>query len=164
MRSIPLTQGRFAVVDDNDYPLVATRRWHAVRRGRVWYAMTDDGRSPPAYMHRLILGAGPWQEVDHINADGLDNRRENLRLCTHADNIARARFPRGASGYRGVCLFKPYVGKPRPWKAEFNRNGKRYHLGYFASPEDAARAYDAAARAALGEWAVTNFQVEATGT
>lgn len=151
MREIVLTQGKVAVVDDQDYDLVKAHRWRAVRCSpTLWYARGDlpdahGGRC--VYMHRLIMGAERQHEVDHRNGCGLDNRRINLRLCTHAQNIAANRRKPGASGFRGV---RPHKGR---WQARHIHT----HLGIFDTPEEAARAWDAAALAVYGAFAVLNF-------
>ena len=105
-------------------------------------------------MHRLILGCGPGEEVDHRNGNGLDNRRGNLRPATHALNQANVRRVRAKSGFKGVSRWvRP---SPRPWRAHITVKGRMKFLGAFATPEEAARAYDAAARELFGEFACTN--------
>jgi hypothetical protein len=151
-RIIPLTQGHVATVDDADYPLVAGYRWQLARRGRSLYATTDVARGHKLYMHRLITNAADGEQVDHVNHDGLDNRRENLRLCSAALNRRNQRKTRGTSRYKGVSLFRN--GK---WRATIKLNGKQHSLGHYVEEEDAARAYDAAARKMFGEYALTNF-------
>lgn len=160
MKEIPLTQGKVALVDDADAAIVAPYKWYASRHRGTFYARTDTGgrlvRRRLA-MHRVILGlgAGDGREVDHINGNGLDNRRANLRICTHAENL-RNRGPQrnNRSGYKGVSLHPD--GK---WTAHISINGSRNvrYLGLFSTPEDAARAYDAAARDLFGEYARLNF-------
>lgn len=152
MRTVPLTKGLVALVDDDDYARVAHRSWHAVRgwKGHTYYAASRrPGRGPIEYLHRLLMEAPPRLTVDHINGDGLDCRRANLRLATRTQNAANhGGFPR-KSPYRGVVAsrnrWRAYIGSPR--------HGDRVYLGVFSSPEEAAMAYADAARARYGDFA-----------
>jgi len=145
---IPLTQGKVALVDAADYDRVAAFKWCAGLQRHVFYAI----RAGSVRMHNFITG---WDVVDHINGDGLDNRRANLRPVTVSQNNANARIRRdNASGYKGVSFHRPN-GK---WKAQINDTpGHRKSLGYFATAEEAAIAYDEAARAFHGEYDSLNF-------
>lgn len=106
-------------------------------------------------MHGFLTG---WPRVDHINGDGLDNRRSNLREANAAQNAANAGLRSDSvSGFKGVY---PNTAGGLPWKAEIRANGKRRYLGIFGDPATAARAYDAAAREAFGEFARLNFPQE----
>ncbi len=106
-------------------------------------------------MHRLITRAPKGKVVDHENGDGLDNRRANLRVCDHRQNRRNHQRPRkgGASRFHGVGWWK----RDQKWRAKISVDGRTIHLGYFADEEDAARAYDQAAREHFGEYASTNF-------
>jgi hypothetical protein len=87
-RTIELTQGKLAIVDENVYPVIALSKWHAIRRNKRWYAeRREDGES--IAMHRFIAGAGPGQIVHHLNGNGLDNRRENLHVYDSAGEHLR---------------------------------------------------------------------------
>jgi hypothetical protein len=111
-------------------------------------------------MHRVIMEAGPSEVVDHINGDGLDNRRINLRKCTNAENQRNIHARRSSSGYKGVTKIQRSYNLKRPWAAAISvggARGKRIHLGYFADPADAARAYDRAAQKHFGAFANLNF-------
>ena len=146
MREIPVTQGRVALVDSEDYPLVAGRKWSCSSGAAMRYEC-----GVPTYMARLIMDAPDGIEIDHINGDRLDNRRCNLRLCTHRQNLRnRKRQDNGSSRYKGV---HKSAGK---WRAMIGYDGKLYHLGYFADEEEAARAYNAAATEHFGEFARLN--------
>jgi hypothetical protein len=106
------------------------------------------------YMHREILQCHGEEEGDHWNHRTLDNRRSNLRKCSHAQNASNVSRPRdNRSGFKGV-VFEKRTGK---WYAQIRVNRKQHHLGTFTDKEDAARAYDAAARQHFGEFALTNF-------
>lgn len=152
---VPLTQGKEAVIDAADAERVLAHKWHAFWTGRRWYAARSIGTSRQrqyVYMHRFILDTPTGLWTDHKDGDGLNNRRSNLRDATPQQNCANSagRLP-GASGYRGVFR------KRAKWGARIGHNGRTIHLGTFADPEDAARAYDEAARQLHGEFAVTNF-------
>ena len=108
MTRVPLSKGLVALVDDADAERVTRFKWHAVRRGRVVHAMRTakrDGGRATVYLHRWLLDAPAGLEVDHRNGNGLDNRRENLRLCTHAQNAVNHRrdSARKISQFHGVC-------------------------------------------------------------
>jgi hypothetical protein len=160
-RKIKLTKGLSAIVDATDFEFVSQLKWHAGHgRNGVMYAdckgiSTLDGKRYVTLMHRFILGiTDPKIHVDHIDHDGLNNRRCNLRACTHAQNQANARkHSDGSSQYRGVSLDK----KTGRWTAR----ARRIWLGCFAKEEDAARAYDVALVEQFGEFARTNFPRQA---
>lgn len=151
--------GRVALVDDGDCELVMRFRWnlHDYRRRNdvrlVPYAVTRvtiEGTQKTIGMHRLIAG---WPLTDHVNHDGLDNQRHNLRQVTQAQNSANARPRGGTSAYKGVLWNR----RERRWKARITVSGRRRELGSFTSEADAARAYDAAAVEAFGAYAYPNF-------
>ena len=149
-REIPLTRGRFALVDEADYDrVVAAGKWHVLLNGQRAYGMRTTrvgGRKRNVYLHVFLTG---WSLTDHINGNGLDNRRANLRPATPAENARNQRIRRdGTSGFKGVG---PRRGK---WRARISADGDRRNLGVFATPEEAARAYDAAARDLFGEFAL----------
>lgn len=159
-REIPLTMNAFAIVDDDDYEKVAAFKWrcHVNRVGRVHrrYAVRTvylGGRNSTLLLHRVLLSPSPEMHVDHINGDGLDNRRANLRICTCSENLRNQR-PRGRSGFKGVTWRGPN------WAASLVIAGKHTHLGMFATAEEAARAFDRAAVANLGPFARLNFPDE----
>jgi hypothetical protein len=163
VREIVLTQGKVALVDDEDYPELAKHRWHAVIMppGLAWYAIRNikrpDGRRATLSMHRAILAAPRGQRVDHKNRDGLDNRRENLRFATAAQNAQnRVRGGRKTSRFIGVSWYAP----TSRWKAQIQSAGKKMGLGYFLDEEAAARVWDAAAMHFFGAFAVLNFPRE----
>jgi len=166
MRQIPLGRGLFALVDDEDNPWLTQWRWHARKRTnrpgydavRVYrHGIGKKRITVTVVMHRLIAGAvDSKQHVDHINHDTLDNQRANLRLCSAAENHWNTMIHRdNRSGYKGISL---HVDQPRlkPWRAWVQINGKRTCVGHFATPGEAARAYDAAAIEHYGQFALTN--------
>lgn len=148
---IPLSRGLFATVDASDFEMLSHFTWcvsgsggYAARTTRV------RGKKIGVAMHRMVALPGPDQDVDHINGDRLDNRRCNLRVCSHAENQRNRRTPsHNTSGFRGVAWHK----KDRKWQATA---GDR-HIGQFASAIEAALAYDRVARELHGEFARLNF-------
>lgn len=157
MIEIPLTQGKVALIDDENYSLVSPYRWFAHKsRGTkdTYYAYTNI-KGKTIAMHRLILGAKPGEEVDHINGDGVDNRNINIRICRSKDNKGNRRKGPGefTSQYKGVSL-NSQTGR---WTACISKDGRNIHLGEFSVESDAARAYDKAAKEYFGEFAKANF-------
>jgi len=156
-RAIPLSRGLVAIVDENDFEMVSRFRWHACFGGRVAYAkatLAHGGTWASPRMHRMIMLPDPTEYVDHINGDGLDNRRCNLRVCTAAENAYNHRLQHNnQSGYRGVCWNR----RDRVWAAQISSAGRYTYLGGYDTAEHAACAYDAAARNLHGEFARLNF-------
>jgi hypothetical protein len=153
--------GRVALVDDEDWPLVADHLWWVLENKRKSgtslhgpYAYTEfrdgDGRLVRPYMHSLITG---WPMTDHIDHDGLNNQRFNLRPATSAQNLHNQRLRVGAaSRFKGVT----WHAKRRKWQARIGIGGRNLYLGLFASEEDAALAYNAAALEIYGAYAYLN--------
>jgi hypothetical protein len=158
MEEIELTQGYVALVDDEDYELVSERSWYAqkVPKSEIVYAVSNNSRhasSRGLLMHRFILDPGETL-VDHIDGDGLNNRRENLRLATHSQNMQnRRKGCNNTSGYIGVW-WDPTTNQ---WRAELRHAGNRWRRGGFKTALDAAVARDAAAKELHGEFARLNF-------
>lgn len=153
---IPLTRGRVALVDVRDYPLIADRKWsHAPSGNTPGYATAADS-SGQIFMHRVVLGAPDGIAVDHVNGNGLDNRRANLRFATQAQNCVNRASRRGStSAFKGV--YKRAGSAAGTWCASISANGKARHLGSFPSEMAAARAYDRAAFELHGQFAYLNF-------
>lgn len=151
MRIFTAGLGLFAHIDAEDAPLVRRHRWQSVSIGKTWYATTViAGRT--VCMHRLIMGF-PKRRVDHRDGYGLNNRRANLRECTHGQNLANAPKPvNNTSGFKGVCYDKSR-GK---YLATIQKDGRQIFLGRHATAEQAAAAYDKAAVELFGEFALTN--------
>ncbi len=155
MAEIPLTRGKVALIDDADLPLVLGHKWHFFI-GK--YAGSDIGgrrNKKKILMHRVVLGAPDGIGVDHINGDGLDNRRCNLRLADQHENCANARLRSdNKSGFKGVSFAKS--NPANPWVAKIYVRGRGLHLGCFSDPMAAAQVYDATAIKLFGEFARTN--------
>lgn len=154
MKKIPLTQGKFALVDDEDYErLIAMGKWQCVGRGKKVYAVKMFWKKKHIIMHRFIVDAPIGFEVDHINGDGLNNRRENLRICTVSENGRNlSKRKDNTSGFKGVNWHK----QKSKWRARIQLDKKRIDVGYFDCPIEAARAYNAAAIKYHGEFAKLN--------
>ena len=157
MREIVLTQGKVALVDDEDYPALIKYRWcaHAEREQYKptvisrWYAQRRILRHEVGYpghipMHRMILNPPKGLITDHINGDGLDNRRENLRVVSYRANLQNI-HPEKTSKYPGVC----WSFRAKKWRAYIHLNRKQRHLGLFSDEKEAATVYRVAC-AALG--------------
>lgn len=156
---IDIGRGKYATISAVDFDKVSRFSWCAVPVKNRFYARCYwIGAGVPGkklWMHRLVADAPEGKQVDHINGDPLDNRRENLRICSNTENN-RAKKRKGAgvtSQYRGVS-FEDWTKR---WKAQLSFGGKNFNLGRFDSQEAAARAYDAKARELFGEFACPNF-------
>jgi hypothetical protein len=162
MATIELTQGMQAIVDDADVARLSGCTWWALKEsGGLIYAGTrlpESGRAI-VRLHRYLVGLpfGDSREVDHINGDGLDNRRVNLRICSRLENSRNRRKPANTSSrYLGVCWHvcaKRWTARIQP---SVNGKKKYTHLGYFDNEVDAALAYNTAATRLYGEFARLN--------
>lgn len=152
-RLIPLTQGKYAMVDAGDFKYLSRYKWHAVKGNSTYYAVRTQGRRS-IRMHRMIMKAPKDMLVDHINHDGLNNTRANLRLCTKTQNAQNQR-PRKktSSRYKGVH----YDKKAKAYYAKITHKGKRYTIGKFKDEVEAAKAYDKEAKKLFGQYACVNF-------
>ena len=152
-------------MDDDDFNELNRFKWCATKIRSSFYAVREvrvDGKPFRFFMHRVILGleSGDKREGDHRNHRTLDNQRDNIRACTHSQNLMNQRPQRNTSSkFKGVYLYiqKYKDSVYRYWRATIKMNGKRIHLGYHKDEERAARAYDAAALKYHGEFANLNF-------
>ena len=148
---INIKGGVVVLIDDADYPLISGHEWQPMQSKRTTYARCSIGNRT-VRMHRLIMAAKPGIQVDHRNGNGLDNRRENLRLATSLQNGANKRTKGPASGFKGVYR----TDRGKRWKAIITVGYKRQHLGCFDTAQEAAAAYDKAALEQFGEFACPN--------
>lgn len=159
MKQIELTQGKFALVDDEDYEELNKYKWYAnySPNTKTFYAVRNYSvgkkKQKAVKMHRHIMQLKGYdisgKVIDHINHDTLDNTKGNLRVCTHSQNLMNAKMPRrNTSGFRGVTLIQS-----KYWIAQININRKQTYLGSFKSKEDAYEAYISAREKYYGEFA-----------
>lgn len=149
---IPLTNDpRFLIVDDSDKELVSAWKWRAVNKGRRTYAVST---SDYKIAHRIILDAPRGLEVDHRNGDGLDCRRQNIRLATKKENQHNRTSTAGStSQYLGVS----WDSERQRWAVQISIDGRSRRIGRYLNEEDAARAWDFAAKEIYGDWPRLNF-------
>ena len=158
MAFIALTRGLFARVDDEQFASLSKFKWHALRTGtHRFYAarsVIEGGKKRTVLMHAVVAQTPSGSVTDHINRDTLDNRRENLRVCTARENGAnKSRYPNNSTGHKGVTQSHC---KSKPFRASICIGGKSKNLGYFSNIETASAAYNKAARDAFGIFACEN--------
>lgn len=159
MKEIKLTQNQIAIVDDEEFDKTEQFHWWAGKTNNTYYALrveTKSGKRNVVLMHRFILGLknNDKRFVDHINHNTLDNRLSNLRICTNSEN-QRNTFKRkgnATSKYKGV----EWLTTQKCWRARFQHNKKRVHVGHFNHELDAALAYNQKVKSLNGEFAVLN--------
>ena len=152
MKYIPLTQGKFAIVDDEDYDWLIQRKW-CVEKNRNTYYCRCRTKTGMVAMHRMIMVPGHDLQVDHINHNGLDNRRGNLRICTLAQNLYHKQPQKGStSRYKGITRNR--IGR---WQVCIMHKNKSHYLGCYLSEIFAAAVYYKKAKQLFGEFAYLNF-------
>jgi hypothetical protein len=156
MKEIKLTQNKVALVDDEDFERLKGFHWYTRKTGNLFYAVykiKKSQKSTTFYMHRIILQVLTGVPVDHVDGNGLNNQKVNLRLCTHQENMQNRKTQKNnKSGLKGVSWHK----NEEKWRAVIKAEGKYKHLGYFPTKELAALAYNEAAVKYFGEFARTN--------
>jgi len=159
-KRLTLTKGKVAIVDASDYENLNKYKWTALKTPfNTFYAVRtvkgkEKNQRRMLYLHRVILDAKKGQFVDHVDGDGLNNTRKNLRLCTHIENSRNKGLTvKNTSGFKGVYWYKPLA----KWQSYITNAGKRLHLGYFKDKKEAARSYDEAAKRLHGVFARLNF-------
>jgi hypothetical protein len=157
MAIIPLTQGKFAIVDNDEFERLNKYKWY-FDRGNYYASrcFLDGNQRYVCTMQRFILGLkkGDKRQVDHKNHDGLDNRKINLRICNKSQNQMNRKPLKNnnTSGFKGVHLSQ----KGKKWEARIGLNYKKIHLGYFENKISAAKAYNNAAKKYFGKFAYLN--------
>ncbi len=160
-KEIVLSRGTVAIVDDEDYQMLRLIRWHVMRSGKSAYARTATwGESVLGHslMHRVIMGNPVGKDVDHINGNGLDNRKANLRICTTSENLHNADKQRTWRGKGTSSAFKGvyWHSRAKKWAASLACDGKNVHLGLFESEKAAALAFNQVAVSLFGDFARLN--------
>jgi hypothetical protein len=165
MKEIPLSQGKTALVDDEDFEYLNQWKWCAVssKTRNTFYALRTinvssvNDKCRQIRMHREIMKTSKGLEVDHIDGDGLNNQKYNLRNCSRLQNVLNQKIQKVSktSRYRGVL----WNGR-RKWRVQIQYKGKVHYLGYFNIEEEAARAWDRKALELFGEFARLNFPKE----
>jgi len=157
VKEIKLTQGKVTLVDDWEYERLNKYKWCAHLNGNTYYAVKG---VPIIRMHHSVLPPPPGLEIDHIDGDGLNNQRHNLRYCEHQQNCMNRRIQSGTSSkYKGVSWDK----RKCKWQASIALNHKTSFLGYFKTEKEAALIYNVAAIQRFGEFArlnITNVPVD----
>lgn len=154
-KQIPLTQGKFAIVDDENYDWLSRYKWHAVKNYNNCYAarkIYKDGKWITISMHREILNPPADMETDHVGHDGLNNRISNLRIATRAENQHNRRSQGHSSKFKGITWLK----NNKKWVSRISFNCGNIYLGCFNSETDAAKAYNEMAKKLFGEYACLN--------
>ena len=155
-KTIPLTQGKVAIVDNADYEWLTQWKWYAAKTISAYYArrsVWENGKTRDIQMHRVILNAPAKKQVDHINGNGLDNQRVNLRLCTNSQNHMNGKKCLGCSSkYKGVSWHK----QTHQWQSFIGINNTQKYLGRFDSEQEAAATYNAEATKLFGQFANLN--------
>jgi len=154
---VPLTQGYEAIIDVTDVDIVSGVNWYVRRDGGQVYAgcnipKNESGKRGHISMHRLIMGNPQQMEVDHRDANGINNRRGNLRVASKSQNQANRKTSKlNISGFKGVSPYK----RDGTWHARISKDGKRFCLGYYKTPEEAHLAYINASREMHGSFGRT---------
>lgn len=159
MKLVPLTQGKFTRIDDEDFENVNQFKWCAMKNRNIWYAVRNipdpirPGKQKTQYLHLFLIP--DFLKIDHKDGDGLNNQRGNLRPANNAQNGANRRKQRKvcSSKFKGV----DWCSRERRWRSRIMVENKCKHLGYFRNEKEAAKAYDIAAKQYFGEFARLNF-------
>lgn len=159
MKYIKLTQNKETIVDDDIYDFLNTFKWSASKKRNKYYATRTEWQkgkntSKVIKMHRLIMNPPTHMYIDHINGNSLDNRKENLRICSNKQNLRNSGIRKNPTGFKGVRKRKDLINKP--FSARITIDYKEVHLGYFYTAKEAALKYNEAAIKYFGEFANLN--------
>ena len=153
MKKIKLSQNKYALVDDIDFNYLNQYKWSAVKNSKTFYAVRNsydrNGKKTMIKMHREIMQTPRGMETDHMDENGLNNQRNNLRICTHAENSRNILIRKDNKyGIKGVYWSK----RDKIWYSRIQVNGKQIHLGSFRSKENAYTKYCEASKIYHGEF------------
>lgn len=153
MKTIQLTKGAVALVDDEDYEKLNKFKWYLNSEGYAVRDVFSKGIRKNTRMHRVVANPPDGMDTDHVNRNRLDNRKENLRVCTRSENLRNSSLRSdNATGYKGVAFHK----FSSLYHATINVDKKQKSLGYFKTPKEAAKAYNDAALILFGEFSKLN--------
>jgi len=141
MKKISLTQGKYAIVDDSDYVFLNKNKWFANKIGNTFYAVRTEGKkgnSKTICMHRVIMNTPKGMDTDHIDGDGLNNQKRNLRICTHSQNICNRGIQKNSTSEKKGVTWNRLSKK---WQAQIKSGGKYFYLGVFKDKEKAYKTY-----------------------
>jgi hypothetical protein len=144
----------YALIDNEDFDLLSKYCWWVTRNNYIQGCKRPSTiKGKMIYLHRLIMNIPKGKYIDHINHNPLDNRKSNLRICNITQNKMNSKkYKNGCSKYKGVC----WHIRIKKWQASISKNNKRYHIGYFDSEIEAARAYNKAAKELFSDFAYLN--------
>lgn len=157
-KEIQLTQGKVAIVDDEDYNYLNQWKWLAIKQKNDKFYVArnipvSNKKQSKIWMHRFIMNPEKGMVIDHLDGNPLNNQKNNLRICTHAENMRNSNIPKNnTSGFKGVS----FVKKHNTYESSIRINNIKIYLGYYIDPIEAARAYNAAALKYHGEFAHIN--------
>lgn len=155
MKKIPLTQNQVSLVDDEDFDKLNKFKWYADKQLSGFYArrMSYQNVRKCIHMSHVIINCPKGKQVDHINHDTLDNRKDNLRVCSNRENsINRRMLSNNKTGYRGVVWHK----RDKKFASQIKNKGKHYHLGSYDCKHEAALVYNRKAKELHGKYAFQN--------
>jgi len=153
MAAIPLTKNQVAIVDEKEFEYLAKFKWYCSTKGYAVRDIVINGKKKCQWMHRIVSGAVCGVQVDHINHNKLDNRKENLRFCNNQKNHFNSPPQKGGSSkYKGVH----WDSKSKKWRAQIHLGDRKKSLGSFKDEEDAALAYNEGAKKYFSEFAHLN--------
>lgn len=151
------------MVDDEDFEWLNQFKWHVSGNGYATNTRYIRGsgrrnqKSVNTYMHRMIMANPQGKKIDHIDGDGFNNQKSNLRVCSNAENSRNSsKSKSNTSGFKGVFLHDPKIRLAKPWRARLRFNRENYHLGFYTTKEEAARAYNEGALKYFGKYAKLN--------